>query len=65
MSPKGDIGALVDPDFSSDFAIYRVGVRGKTLLDRGSAIDPESLSLEGSTLYWVDGGVRRSAALDD
>jgi hypothetical protein len=39
------------------------GRRGSTLIAGSGGIAPDSLALAGSTLYWTDGGVPRSARL--
>jgi hypothetical protein len=43
--------------------IRKVDGDGSTLLDQGEGIDPTSLALGGSTLYWTDAGQARSAVL--
>jgi hypothetical protein len=57
-----------DSDVSGPLPIQyevRAGVRSSSfaLLDAGPDVDPRSLALEGTTLYWTRAGVRRSAAL--
>jgi hypothetical protein len=42
-------------------SVHLAGRTGPVLvLDEGTAVDPASLRLEGSTLSWSDGGTRRS-----
>ncbi len=43
------------------YAAPRVG--DASVLDKGTSIDPASLRLSGTTISWVDGGARRTAAM--
>jgi hypothetical protein len=44
--------------------VHAVDGTGSKLLASGSDIEPYSLALGGSTLYWLQGGKPMSAALD-
>jgi hypothetical protein len=43
--------------------VRALGADGEQLLDSGPDVDPESLALAGSTVYWTKGGQPRSAPL--
>jgi len=55
---------LDNSDYSAPlYEVYRVDSRGRVNLDNGTAIDPKSLRRRGSTIYWTNAGVVKSAAL--
>lgn len=56
-------GAFVVEPFDPQ-QVWALDTQGQRLLDGGSAIDLQSLSLNGSALTWIKGGVVRSATLD-
>lgn len=45
------------------YEVHAVDASGSKLLDSGARIDPSSLALGGSSLYWTDAGQVRSARL--
>lgn len=47
----------------STFQVHMRGAGGRTMLDAGPDVVPDSLALSGSTLYWTRGGLPRSARL--
>ncbi len=55
-----DIGSSV----GSDRQVVAVDSAGRRVLDSGGNIDPESLTLSGSTLSWTESGAGRSANLN-
>jgi hypothetical protein len=56
-----DSGGQVTP---STVEVRRLDRAGQGLLDSSPDIDPFSLALAGSTLYWTHGGIAQSARLD-
>jgi hypothetical protein len=48
----------------SEYAVEAVDMTGNRLLASGPGIDPSSLALAGSTLYWTQGGKPASAVLN-
>jgi hypothetical protein len=49
---------------SREYAVEAVDSAGTRLLAEGAAIDPSSLALTGSTLYWTQGGKPMSSLLN-
>jgi hypothetical protein len=49
---------------SREYAVEAVDSTGARLLAEGTEIDPSSLALAGSTLYWAQGGKPSSAILN-
>ena len=43
--------------------VRALGAGGERLLDSGTDVDPESLALAGSTVYWTKAGIAQSAVL--
>lgn len=58
----GRAGQVFAPNTETEVIKYDAG--GQTVLDSGSGIDPSSLSLDGSTLSWSDGGTTDTATLN-
>ena len=59
---------ITDTDTDGTRGEVRVGprslpLRQATTIDRGPDVDPRSLVLRGTTLYWTNAGVRRSVTL--
>ncbi len=52
-----------DSEHATSFEIHAVDKTGSRLLASGGAIDPHSLALAGSTLYWTQEGKPMSATL--
>jgi hypothetical protein len=48
----------------AEYEVHAVDKTGNRLLASGSDIDPHSLALAGSTLYWTQGGKPMSAPLN-
>ena len=48
----------------AEYEVHAVDKAGDRLLASGSDIDPHSLALAGSTLYWTQGGKPMSAVLN-
>jgi hypothetical protein len=46
------------------YEVHAVDKAGSRLLASGADIDPSSLALAGSTLYWTQGGKPMSASLN-
>jgi hypothetical protein len=66
ISSAGTIGGIGARAFSrGEYIAYRVTRRGLEVLDRSRAIDPHSLRLIGTTMYWTNGGTTSSAELTD
>lgn len=51
------------PPTSCQYVVLRLDSRGRSRLDAGPDVVPNSLTLKGSTLSWLDGGERRFASL--
>ncbi len=66
LKPSGSLGWLVQLSSYTTRTIEVVAVdaSGRRMLDSGSDVDPESLTLDGSTLSWQKGGVTQSATLN-
>ena len=69
LRPTGSTAYIVELPFASP-SQYEVRIAPRalplfesTLLDSGADVDPRSLVLRGTTLYWTRGGVRRSVTL--
>jgi hypothetical protein len=58
------IEPLYSPDGTGSYRVGAVDASGRRVLDQGSRIDPDSLTLSDSTLTWVHARRPRSAALD-
>ena len=64
---KGDgaVAWIVDTVQETDrYQVHAVDSTGSRLLASGSDIDPSSLALAGSTLYWTEGGKSYSTTLN-
>lgn len=46
------------------YEVHAVNKTGSRLLASGTDVDPSSLALAGSTLYWTQGGKPASAVLN-
>jgi hypothetical protein len=44
--------------------VWAYDASGKRMLDKGAGVDKDSLTLSGSTLSWMNAGVRRTATLN-
>jgi hypothetical protein len=64
LKSDGAVAWIVDTVQQSDmYQVHAVDKSGSRLLASGSDIDPSSLALAGSTLYWTEGGKPYSATL--
>jgi len=61
MAPNGDPQAPWIPNFVE---VVAVDANGRRVLDSGPDVVPDSLTLDGSTLNWINAGVTHSATLD-
>jgi hypothetical protein len=52
------------PPYEGTYQLHAVDKSGSRVLATGADIDPSSLALAGSTLYWTQGGKPMSAPLD-
>lgn len=65
LKSDGAVAWIVDTVQEDDrYQVHAVDKSGERLLASGSDIDPSSLALAGSTLYWTQGGKPYSATLD-
>jgi len=68
LKANGAVGWIVETVDQSTprvagFEVHAADVSGSRLLDSSARIDPSSLALGGSSLYWTDAGQARSARL--
>jgi hypothetical protein len=52
-----------DPSDPQQYEVRRIGSGGSTVLDAGPEIDPQSLAVAGSWMYWTRGGAAHSAPI--
>jgi hypothetical protein len=65
LKSDGAVAWIVDTVRANDmYQVHAVDRSGSRLLASGSDINPHSLALAGSTLYWTQGGKPYSAMLD-
>jgi hypothetical protein len=66
VKSNGSLAWIVDIGSSvgSDRQVVAVDSAGRRVLDSGGTIDPESLTLTGSTLSWTKAGAPHSASLN-
>jgi hypothetical protein len=68
LKANGSVAWIVDRQAFADqprtLDVVAVDSAGRRLLDRGADIEPESLTLTGSTLTWRKGGATKSATLN-
>jgi len=66
LKPNGSLGWLVQLSnyTAQTVEVVAVDAGGRRLLDSGPDVDPESLTLDGSTLSWTKGGLTKSATLN-
>lgn len=64
VKSDGAVAWITDTVQSADrYQVHAVDASGERMLASGSDIDPHSLALAGSTLYWTDGGKAFSTVL--
>jgi hypothetical protein len=64
LKSNRSIAWLVLDTFSGNRQVVAVDSNGRRVLDSGADVELESLTLDGSTLSWINGGVTHSATLD-
>jgi hypothetical protein len=64
VTSDGAVAWIVDTEGSPRYQVRAVDKSGDRLLAAGSGIDPHSLALAGSHLYWTEGGVAMSTTLE-
>jgi hypothetical protein len=69
LKPDGAVAWVTEatkklPSHRTYYELHALDSSGSRRLAAGSALDPYSLRLRGSTLTWTRGGERRSATLD-
>jgi hypothetical protein len=66
LKPNGSLAWLVQLSgyTTRKVEVVAVDASGRRLLESGPDVEPESLTLDGSTLSWRTGGVTHSATLD-
>lgn len=62
VKSDGSAAWIVAPG-TSEYQVHAVDKSGSRVLASGTNIDPHSLALAGSTLYWRQGGKAESATL--
>ncbi len=65
LNEDGAVAWIVEvpADEGGGFQVHAAAFAGSTVLASGPEIDPSSLALGGSTLYWMQGGQPRTATL--
>jgi hypothetical protein len=64
LKSDGAVAWIVDTGQANDmYQVHAVDKSGSRLLASGSDVDPSSLALAGSTLYWTEDGKPYSATL--
>jgi hypothetical protein len=65
LKKDGAVAWIVDTSGEQNrYQVHAADRSGARLLASGSDVDPSSLALAGSTLYWTQGGKAFSAALN-
>jgi hypothetical protein len=66
LKPNGSLAWMVQLSgyATRTIEVVAVDASGRRLLESGPDVEPESLTLDGSTLSWRTGGVTHSATLD-
>ena len=65
IAEDGEVVSPSNPSVKvSAFEVEAVDASGSRLLASGAEIEPHSLALAGSTLYWTQGGKSMSATLN-
>ncbi len=62
VKSDGSVAWIVES--GSEYQVHAVDKTGSRVLAAGTDVDPRSLALTGSTLYWTQGGKPASAALN-
>ncbi|MEA2374213.1 MAG: hypothetical protein QOD53_676 [Thermoleophilaceae bacterium] len=63
LAKSGSFAVAARERYPSVYGVFAVEARGKRTLDSGVDVDPNSLALAGSRVYWMRGGVPRSATI--
>ncbi|HEX6584644.1 MAG TPA: hypothetical protein VF056_13665 [Thermoleophilaceae bacterium] len=65
LGPDGQpLGYPSEPPVIETREVWALDSHGQRLLDSGPELVPDSLEINGSTLYWLNGTIARSAILD-
>jgi hypothetical protein len=64
VKSDGAVAWIVETGFPKEYRVYAIDESGTRSLASGADIDPTSLALAGSTLYWTQGGKPASATLN-
>jgi hypothetical protein len=64
VKPDGAVAWIVETGYPSEYQVHAVDSSGSRTLASGTDIDPSSLALAGSTLYWMQNGQAMSAPLN-
>jgi len=66
VKSDGAVAWIAQDDFvgHSSYQVHALDKTGSRVLAEGPEVEPHSLALAGSTLYWTQGGVPHSARLD-
>jgi hypothetical protein len=64
LKSDGAVAWIVETGSPTEYQVHAVDQSGSRVLASGTDIDPSSLALAGSTLYWTQGGQPFSASLD-
>jgi hypothetical protein len=66
LSSEGGIAWIVSgpPNRDDYFYVQKADAGGQDVLDEGPAIDTRSLAISGRRLFWLNGGVPRTALLE-
>jgi hypothetical protein len=65
VKSDGSVAWIVNPnEASGHYQVHAADTAGSRMLASGADIDPTSLALAGSTLYWTQGGRPQSALLN-
>ncbi len=60
----GAVAWIVETGFPTEYQVHAIDKSGSRVLASGSDVDPSSLALAGSTLYWTQGSQPFSAPLN-
>jgi hypothetical protein len=64
MARSGSLALLTSPTSPRLPTVSKIESGGRTVLDSGSDVDPHSLAVAKTRIYWMRGGVAQSAAIE-
>jgi hypothetical protein len=64
VKPDGAVAWIVETGYPTEYQVHAVDSSGSRTLASGANVDPSSLALAGSTLYWTQNGQAMSAPLN-